>query len=428
MEKLMNIEHPKSNIQHRIAATSPLDIGCWMLNVGCFPAFVSLLLFFTGCSPRTVGPPETPKTPSHFSWESYPLTNRLRLAVLPCRVQARNSISIASPASGQLRLHVSTTQTNLSRDTVWAEFEPDLIAAEAAVFNEAKNLMEQREQWQHQLELPRQKIKLTRDLWEAERQLTLLQLLSTNQAFAALPWMNSRSALKSSGDEAIVTTQQEVSLLRQSLAYVTASNLVMSGAEAIGSDSEWERRRLEFERRQAQSRLKMPFTGQLSVTLPLSEGVRDYPVNGGQEVAVARDLSVIQIRVALSDPTWAGLPKDNLSASINLSDGRTILATHGAQRIERSQTREEAVYYFDVPADRVTEAINLLGVDMTCDLWYSLPQPMRIAPKLSLVLHQPAAFQNRNWAEGLEKLWPGTKVLAEGQTDLAITGPATEGL
>jgi hypothetical protein len=35
-----NIEHPTMNIQHPIfqgaQARKPLDVGCWMFDVGCF--------------------------------------------------------------------------------------------------------------------------------------------------------------------------------------------------------------------------------------------------------------------------------------------------------------------------------------------------------------------------------------------------------
>jgi len=64
-----------------------------------------------------------------------------------------------------------------------------------------------------------------------------------------------------------------------------------------------------------------------------------------------------------------------------------------------------------------------VGADVSCELWLDLAQPARVVPKLSLVLRQPAIFQNRRWNEAVAALSPGAQVLVEGQTDLAILTP-----
>jgi hypothetical protein len=85
--------------------------------------------------------------------------------------------------------------------------------------------------------------------------------------------------------------------------------------------------------------------------------------------------------------------------------------------------REELCYYFQFPAGDAISAGSLVGADISCELWLGLGQPARIIPKLTLVLQQPAAFQNRHWSEGLAQVLPGAQVLIEGQTDLAILPP-----
>jgi len=207
------------------------------------------------------------------------------------------------------------------------------------------------------------------------------------------------------------------------LSYLESTNLTILGIDLPGQWSEWHRRKLEFERRQAQARLKMPFTGQLTINLPLTEGVEEYPVNAGQELGVARDLSLIRIRVSLSNPAWVGLPTERMVAVVRLPNGDELEAPFAFQKIERIQLREESVYYFQFPPERSAVAARLLGTDVTCELWLALPQTARIVPKLSLVLNHPDAFQGRNWAHGVRSAWPEAKVLVEGQTDLAIVIP-----
>jgi hypothetical protein len=63
---------------------------------------------------------------------------------------------------------------------------------------------------------------------------------------------------------------------------------------------------------------------------------------------------------------------------------------------------------------------------LSCELWLGLAQPARIVPKLALVLHEPGAFQNRHWSEGIAQMLPGAQVLVEGQTDLAILPPVPQ--
>jgi len=48
---------------------------------------------------------------------------------------------------------------------------------------------------------------------------------------------------------------------------------------------ELERRQLDFDHRQAQARFKLPFSGQLITSLQLADGVTEYPVSAGQELA-----------------------------------------------------------------------------------------------------------------------------------------------
>ena len=49
-----------------------------------------------------------------------------------------------------------------------------------------------------------------------------------------------------------------------------------------------------------------------------------------------------------------------------------------------------------------------------------LTEPARIVPKLAVILHQPDAFQSRNWSSGVSSTFSGARLLLEGQTDLAI--------
>jgi hypothetical protein len=378
-----------------------------------------LILMTSGCRSKVpVAASSGPDIP-HWNWEVFPAVQRMRLATLPCQLMPKSSISIYSPLVGVLRVYATQPQTNLPANNVWAEFEPTMFAAEAKAIEEARVKLDDYEQLQLQLEIPKQKIRMEKDLEEADRQLALLQLLSTNKSLAraALRLANGSAGIR---PDALAKATTERDLLRRSVQYLDSTNLAILGIDLPGQRSEWERRKLEFLRRQAQARLKMPFDGQLTINLPLTEGVEEYPVNSGQELAVARDLSLIRVRVALSNPAWAGLPTERLVALVRLPNGTELTAAFAFQKIERVQLREESTYYFQFPPEKAAVAARLMGTDLSCELWVTLPQPARVVPKLSLVLQQPSAFQGRTWAQGVGAAWPGAYVLVEGQTDLAI--------
>jgi hypothetical protein len=387
-------------------------------SVLCLGGLLAVIL--SGCTQKPNSPVTTAKT--QWSWDKYPPVEKMRLATLPCQVQPKTSLIINAPISGQLRLNISSPQTNLQSDFVWAEFEPKVLNMEAAELAEAKRKIEERERLFREIELPKERIKLTKEVAEARKQLMLLSLVSTNPALGHLAISASGGAkeggvLKSGSLE---EAKKELALMEENLKYLSTTNPAILGMDIEGARLELQRRQLEFERRQAQARFKMPFVGQLITSLQLAEGVTEYPVSAGQELAVVRDLKCIVLRVPLEDVAWTALSAARLTAVLHLPDGTQLEAPFAYKKLERSQLREEVFYYFQFPFEESTSAAQLVGADLSCELWLGLTQPARIVPKLALVMQEPNAFQNRHWNEGIAQILPGAQVLIEGQTDLAI--------
>jgi hypothetical protein len=142
-------------------------------------------------------------------------------------------------------------------------------------------------------------------------------------------------------------------------------------------------------------------------------------VNSGQELAVARDVSSVRVRVPMENVAWTALPTERLKAYVRSGD-QSLEAEFSYQKIERVQNREESAYYFEFPREKAEAAARLIGANVSCDLWIDLPEPSRVVPKLALVLHQPEAFQSRSWAAALSGAFPGARLVVEGQTELAI--------
>jgi hypothetical protein len=167
----------------------------------------------------------------------------------------------------------------------------------------------------------------------------------------------------------------------------------------------------------------MPFNGQLTLSLPLADGLAEYPVNIGQELGVARDLSTVRLRVPIANTAWNSLPPDRMFAVVRLGSGQELEAQFAYQKVERAQNREESAYYFQFLPEHTGTVARLIGSDVTCELWLNLGQATRIVPKLALIMHNPSAFQSGNWSAGIAAAFPGSRLAVEGQTDLGIILP-----
>jgi hypothetical protein len=247
-----------------------------------------------------------------------------------------------------------------------------------------------------------------------------MKIFATNQNVAAQGAVVTGLKDRSLNQEAITRAEDELRLAQQTYDYLCKTNLQMLGHDFQTQRSDLQRRQLEFDRQATQARLKMPLDGQLNPSLQLAEGISEYPVNSGQELAVVRDLTTILLRIPLADASWSTLPTERLSAIVRMPNGTRLEAPFAHKKLERVQQREDIVYYFQFPPERSAAAARLVGTEVSCELWLGLMQPAHVVPKLTLVLHQPSAFASRRWNEGLAQLAPGASLLVEGQTDIAI--------
>lgn len=363
-----------------------------------------------------------PPKPS-WNWDEYPPVNRMRLGVLSCLLQPRSSITVASPLTGVLKVHVTAPQTNLPTGHLWAEFEPEIFAAEARSLTEALKKLEDREKMEEEVEFPKRKMALRKQIEEAERQLIWMRMVSTNKGLAELMFSTGPNGGMLRPDS-LAQSELELQLLTRSMNYLESTNFAAVGVDLAGERTDWERRKLEFDRRQSQSRFRMPFDGRLTLNVPLSDGVTEYPVTAGQELGVARDLSSIRVRVPFENIAWSGLPVEKLSAVVRAGE-EIFPAKFIFQKIERNQNREESVYYFAIAPEQTAKAAKLIGANVSCEVWLDLWEQVRVVPKMALILRQPDAFKNQSWAAALNELFPGTRLVVEGQTDLAVAVPSS---
>jgi hypothetical protein len=389
----------------------------------------------TGCSPETAKSKGDVRKVARngskgdgpvWNWEAYPPMNRMRVAQLPCQLQPKSTIAVVSPISGLLRIYAPSPQSDLKAGFLWGEFEPEILKQDEVVLLDSFKKLEDLERVQWEIEYPRKKMEMEQRLREAEKELRRVEILA-NDPVLARKVLGAGSHTNAMRPETLDLARETYRLAKQQYEFLQSTNFAALGFDLTGQRTEWKRRELEFQRRRQQSRFEMPFDGKLTVSVPISEGVTNYPVNQGQELAVARDISSVRARVVMDNAAWTGLSPDKMRIVVT-TGGRSLEAKFIFQKIEKVQNREESAFYFEFPREKSSEAARLIGANNQCELWVDLTESVRIVPKLAVILHQPDAFQNRNWQSGISTAFPGARLVLEGQTDLAITVPTAQAI
>ena len=388
----------------------------------------------TGCSPKEAKAKNDAKKKEAtgpigasglaWNWESYPALTRMRIGQLPCQLQPKSTITVMSPISGLLRIYAQSPQSQQKAGFLWGEFEPEILKQDEQMLAESLKKLEDLERVNWEIEYPRKKRQLEQQIKDAEREYRKVEYFANNPELArkALSVGSSTNVMR---PETLEIARETYELLERQMKYLQETNFAALGFDLTSQRTEWNRRELELKRRKQNSRFEMPFDGALTMSLPITAGVTNYPVNQGQELAIARDVSSVRARVVIENAAWTSVSPDRLRLVVT-TGGRSLEAHFAFQKIEKIQNREESAYYFEFPKERSSEAARLIGANNQCELWVELTEPARIVPKLAVILHQPDAFQNRNWNSGIATTFPGSRLLLEGQTDLALVVPPNE--
>jgi hypothetical protein len=360
-------------------------------------------------------------TPS-FDASKYPQASELVLASLPADVQPLRSVRVKSPSDGLLTLRLPAPGTRLPEGTVWGEFDPERLKLEGDVVTLARALFEEKEKSKLGFELARSAAELSERRAEFKRQADMLARISADPALAELY----------AGETSGASSREEVAALAARLrAQLDLIDEVLRFA-GTPRETELERRALElklqaqeldFKRRLQEFRLAMPFEGEISLIPPAPPEGKTLRVPLGADLALVRDFSAIQARVPIRRPEWRVVDPARLQLR-QPNRGRTALtADYQRSVLQEINGREELLYLFQFPDSQRTAARPLAGGFVTLQLVLRLEEPARIIPKIDLILAAPAAFREGGWEAGVAAILPGARLLAQGETHLAVVTP-----
>ncbi|MFA6960855.1 MAG: hypothetical protein WC205_08910 [Opitutaceae bacterium] len=359
---------------------------------------------------------------SSFDVSKYPQASELVLASLPADVQPLRSVRIKSPSDGLLTLHLSAAGARLAEGTVWGEFDPERLKLEGDVVTLARTLFEEKEKPKLSLELARTANELAERRAEIERQTGMLTRISADPALAEL-YASETSGTASREEVTALATRLrgQLDLMDEVLRFAGTPRETELERRAL--ELKLQAQELDFKRRLQEFRLAMPFEGELSLIPPAPPEGKPLRVPLGADLALIRDFSAIQARVPIRRPEWRVVDPARLQLRQPNRGHTGLTADYQRSVLQEINGREELLYFFQFPDSQRIAARPLAGGLVTLQLILRLEESARIIPKIDLILAAPDAFREGGWEAGVSAVLPGARLLAQGETHLAVVTP-----
>lgn len=352
----------------------------------------------------------------------YPLSSELVLAELPADVQPIRSVRVKSPTDGLLTLRLPPPGQRLPEGAIWGEFDPERLQLEGDALALARALFEEKERPKLDLDLARNATELAERRAELRRQTDMLAKIATDPALAELYAAETTSSAGGPEIAALATRlDQQLQLIDQLLLYVGTPR--ETELERRSLELKLQAQELDFARRLREFRLVMPFAAELTLIPPPPADGGPLRVPLGADLALLRDFSAIQARVPLRRAEWRTLDPARLQLRHSPRGRPGLVATFERSLLQEISGREELLYIFQFPESSRSAARSLSGGQVAMQLVLRLDEPARIIPKIDLILAAPAAFRDEGWEAGVAAALPGARLLALGETHLAVVVP-----
>lgn len=386
-----------------------------------FLAFVFAAAAFSPIAPAS-GSPEArdAEVAGPWSWEDFPKGDALLVAQVPVTIEPARMAVVRAPAAGRLRLEPALKPDGgVAEGACWAVIEPDDAAAAERELAEAEGRLKLRRENYRKWELPAALAAMDRQTADAGETLAVARLAERSPEL----FQGDHPALDPASRPALSSAQAEQQLkwIAERRQRTAAGEPDTEPADLQALQAAFEERRRDRDLRRAQLRLSADFAGRLQLARP--EGASGSRVQMGEPVAVLVDDSALILRVRATPLLQAAAP-ESLFAEFTLPGGAVARADFLSQGVDLRADQPVPVLDFRVPAERLGAARRpTAGTELPGLVWVRLAEPARIVPKLALAERDSAGALARGWREGLETLFPGCRLVAEGAQAVAVKPP-----
>jgi hypothetical protein len=181
---------------------------------------------------------------------------------------------------------------------------------------------------------------------------------------------------------------------------------------------------LQFQARDREVRLTVPFSGELQYLYPYQTGERNF-VTSGVDIAKVRDINEIYVDSPIYNSKWRLIPKDKLKLVLKSTTGE-VVGNYFESREKNISGNAVLVYRFSFPKSKVENLRPMLDGMVDAKLYYAFEKPALLAPKFLLVSLNPVLFKERGWSGLIEELCPGFELIEIGLNQVGIRSKSTE--
>lgn len=350
--------------------------------------------------------------------ERYPLSSEIVLGTINAEIRPARYLRLKAPATGQLHLTLPPVGQPLAKGTVWAELDPAQLNLQRRAVALARALLEAKEEPALRLDQARNRADLTERLDELERQAAMLRKLLKEPELGDL-YLSDQDTSGGPDKVRYMLTQLDTQarLMREVLTFVGTPKQEKLEVEALRL--KLEQQEIDLARRERDSRLVMPFDGELTLVPPLPPPGEPLYIESGMDLARIQDFSHVDARAVIKRTEWRLLDPSRIK--LRITAGADVLRANFSRALsEEVFGRDELVYYFSFDAAQTRAARALVGGQVSVQLLAVLPQAARLVPKLDLALANPELFRTAGWDAAVAQLIPGAHVVMHGDTHLAI--------
>jgi hypothetical protein len=357
-------------------------------------------------------PAPAPAPAASAALAPYPVARRIKLAACMGAVSPAFSQRIELPVSAQVVFKFNGRAAAFKKGELWAEVDPERLKLEAARMDFARGEVERKTGL---LEARAQELQSKARLREIERTLALMDM--PEPADGDVPdGGNDLKVLRENAAKAKAALEEERDLVRKRLAVLLPEAEAREAAKA----NDYALRKLDFERLKDASLLTAPCDAQVTLLFETRDGKSEYPVKSGVPFAEIVDSRRYFVAIPVSGQGWRGVPAAELAVQIRAVTGVKIEAAFVESRAGKFLGRDEQLYVFEFSDADGRSAGNLAGGVTSCEVVRKIAAS-RIIPKLGALCAHPAAFRGREWREAVEILWPGSRMVAEGEAEIAVS-------
>ncbi len=374
--------------------------------------------------------PET-KEPITWNWQDFDRSDELDLGTMRVDMQPKQSFEIKSEGTGSLTVNVEKRTTPVPKGYVWARMDvQELSEQEKRIqIKETTRLLENHRE--KTLELPEQRRKAREDLQEARRKVRVMEMILRFPAMQEMSTELFGGEIGDINEETLARAKADLNLVERKMEWLEKNEAQLRADQAELEEMDLNKTKRNLNEAKDRSVYESPFQGELRLELDYVDGQKEYNVSGREVVATLNDYEEIHAYLTVANAKWINL--DPKSLYLRLLDRDRTIMHFTDDRVEKDERtrKEERKYVFAVPLQNNEGLKRLTGTQMQSELVAKLPESAWILPKVDVSLYALGKTDTLDWAEMVDQLWPGAKVVAEGMKSLAVDyqprqAPATE--